>query len=237
MAKLDFKKKFGESIRILRNDSGISQEELAERADLHRTYVSDVERGARNLSLQSIERLAQALGVSVSALFPRLDSSAKKPSAGSGHSDNPVDILLVEDNINDVELTLHAFKKARFANRIQVVNDGAEALDYVFCRGKFAARRKAEHPHIILLDLKLSKVSGLEVLRRLKADKQTRLIPVVILTSSDDNRDMAECRRLGAENYIVKPVDFQRLSHVTPRLNLNWVLLKPAVADTRNSRA
>jgi CheY-like chemotaxis protein/DNA-binding XRE family transcriptional regulator len=228
VSEIDVKKMFGEAVRGWRNLLGISQEELAERADLHRTYVSDVERGTRNLSLESIERLARALEISVSALFPQPGLQKNEGvGPGDGHAGDLIDILLVEDNADDVELTLHAFKKSRFANRIHVVSDGAEALDYVFCRGRFARRRLKSNLQMILLDLNLPKVSGLEVLRRIKADKRTREIPVVILTISDDHYDVAECRRLGAENYIVKPVDFQSLSQATPELNLNWVLLKP----------
>jgi len=207
---------------------GISQEELAERANLHRTYVSDVERGTRNLSLESIERLARALEVSVSALFSNPELLGPKIIKGNGQGRELVDILLVEDNADDVEMTLSAFVTARFTNRVHIVNDGAAALDYVFHTGKYARILPRERPHVILLDLNLPKVDGLEVLRRLKADKRTRSIPVVILTASHTSDDIAECRRLGASNYIVKPVDFQRLSQSTPRLNLEWALLKPA---------
>lgn len=228
-------KTFGASIKARRSQLGISQEELAERADLHRTYVSDVERGARNISLQSITKLASALAISVSALFPQAEAQKGKTSAANGS--NVVDILLVEDNDDDVKLTLHAFKKARFTNCVHVINDGAEALDYVFCRGKYADRSSETRPEVILLDLNLPKVSGLEVLRQLKAEKRTRKIPVVILTVSQSSQDIAECRRLGAETYIVKPVDFQNLSQATPRLNLNWALLKPVETNGRNVRA
>lgn len=235
MEKIDVKKVFGTSVRTWRNLLGISQEELAERASLHRTYVSDVERGARNLSLESIERLAIALKISVASLFPLPGFHLGKKTNGVSHDKSLVDILLVEDDPNDAELTLHAFKKARLTNRVHVVRDGAEALDYFF-KGKNSARRAAEHPHVILLDLNLPKVNGLEVLRRLKSDKRTSKIPVVILTISDDNRDIAECRRLGASNYIIKPVDFQRLSKATPQLNLNWTLLKPSNTNVQRVR-
>jgi CheY-like chemotaxis protein len=227
------KKSFGCSVKACRKQLGISQEELAERADLHRTYVSDVERGTRNLSLQSIGRLARALETSVASLFPQSELPRERPVTGSGHGEDLVDILLVENNDNDVELTLQAFKNARFTNRIHVLSDGEEALDYFFDENT-AARPATDHPHIILLDLKLPKVSGLEVLRRLKADRQTRMIPVVILTVSEDNCDIAECRRLGAENYIVKPVDFQTLIQATPQLNLNWALFRPPQTIVRN---
>jgi CheY-like chemotaxis protein len=232
---LDVKKIFGSVVRDWRNHLGLSQEELAERADLHPTYISSIERGARNVSLENISKLARALEISVSALFESQNQAATKNNHGNnGQAKNAVDVLLVEDNPDDAMLTLQAFKEARFRNKVTVVGDGVEALDYVFCRGKYAHRKSAEHPHIILLDLNLPKVSGLEVLRRIKADKKTRMIPVVILTISDDNYDIAECRRLGAENYIVKPVDFQRLSQATPRLNLDWVLV---LAKTSRARS
>lgn len=227
MQKIDFKTAFGTSVRSWRKRLGISQEELAERADLHRTYVSDVERGARNLSLESMTRIAQALRISVADFFPRELPSGKAGAGGSnGHGQKLVDILLVEDNSDDVELTMHAFKKVRFANSIQVVGDGQQALDYLFCEGNYA-HRPAGRPQIVLLDLYLPKISGLEVLRRLKADARTRAIPVVILTISQVFSDFAECQRLGAETYIIKPLNFQRLSQVTPRLNLDWALLQP----------
>ncbi len=178
----------------------------------------------------------RALEISVSALFPQAELQNAATAHGDGTGGDVVDILLVEDNDDDVELTLHAFKKARFTNRVHVVNDGAEALDFIFCRGKYARRNTEERPQLILLDLQLPKVSGLEVLRRIKADKLICGIPVVILTISDDTYDIAECRRLGAENYIIKPVDFQRLSGATPLLNLNWVLTRPLSPNGRDVR-
>jgi two-component system response regulator len=227
--KTDIKKSFGTSVKGWRQQLGFSQEELAERADLHRTYISDVERGARNLSLESINKLARALDISVSALFPTEEKGdgISGADAATDAGRNVVDILLVEDNANDIELTLQAFQKARFANRVQIARDGEEALDYLFYRGKFATRQESQHPQVILLDLKLPKVSGLEVLRAIKADKRTAAMAVVVLTVSDDSHDIAECLRLGAANYIVKPVNFVRLSQTTPSLNLEWILLKP----------
>jgi CheY-like chemotaxis protein/DNA-binding XRE family transcriptional regulator len=228
--KVDVKKMFGSSVKTWRKRLGISQEELAERAELHRTYVSDVERGARNLSLESITRMAHALNISVAELFPAA-VPINKTGAGksNGFSKEWVDILLVEDNDDDVELTLHAFKQSRIANRITVATDGREALDYLFCEGKHARRSPVERPQVVLLDLYLPKVNGLDVLRRMKADERTSMIPVVILTVSQAFSDFSECERLGAETYIVKPLNFQRLSQVTPRLNLEWALFKPSV--------
>lgn len=222
---IDVKKTFGASVKVRRQQHGISQEELAERADLHRTYISDVERGARNLSLESISKLARALDVSISALFPEEFQIGKGGTVKNPGADRKlVDVLLVEDNPQDEELTLDAFRRARFANRVQVVRDGEEALDFLFFRGVHADRQATENPHIILLDLKLPKVSGLEVLRHIKTDKRTADMPVVVLTVSNDMYDIAECRRLGADNYIVKPVNLHNLSQVTPRLNLEWGL-------------
>jgi CheY-like chemotaxis protein len=170
------------------------------------------------------------LEVSVATLFSAVPSSPGN-QARDAHNQNGnkqfVDILLVEDNTNDVELTLHAFERSRFANRVHVVKDGAEALDYVFCRGIHAGRHQEDHPQIILLDLNLPKIGGLEVLRRIKADEKARNIPVIVLTGSQNDLDISESRRLGAATYIVKPVDFHRLSQVTPQLSLNWALLKP----------
>jgi CheY-like chemotaxis protein len=239
VAKIDVKKIFGASVKTRRSQLGISQEELAERADLHRTYICDVEHGARNVSLESIEKLARALKISVSTLFlqPEFPGRQSRTATNDGQGKDLVDILLVEDNADDVELALHAFKKARFANRVQVISNGAEALDYVFCRGQYSHRSSETRPQVILLDLNLPKVSGLEVLRRIKAEKRTRKIPVVVLTVSQNSQDIAECRRLGAETYIVKPLDFQRLSQATPQLNLNWALLKPVEPNARNVRA
>jgi len=222
-------------VRAWRKRLGYSQEQLAERADLHRTYVSDVERGARNLSLESITRMAEALNISAARLFPGAEPAVD--SAGtSGCTSVLVEILLVDDNADDVELALHTFKQSRVANRIQVAANGQEALDYLFAEGGQADRPAVARPHLILLDLYLPKVSGLEVLRRIKGHAYTRDIPVVILTNSQAFNDFEECRRLGAETHLVKPLNFQRLSQITPRLNLDWALCQPGEPKPRAAR-
>jgi CheY-like chemotaxis protein len=219
MATADLKALLGAAIKAERSALGISQEELAYRADLHRTYISDVERGARNPSIESIEKLARALQISVSTLFEQARSGSQAKEL--------VEILLVEDNPRDVQLTLRGFAKAKITNPVHVVRDGDDALDFLFATGPYTNRRNARSPQIILLDLNLPKKSGIEVLQKIKANETTRDIPVIVLTASNRDRDIVECRRLGADNYIVKPVGFQNLSEVTARLSLAWTLVKP----------
>lgn len=136
-----------------------------------------------------------------------------------------VEILLVEDNPTDAELALRALKKNNLANRVVVVTDGEEALDFIFARGPFSGRKVENSAKLILLDLKLPKVDGLEVLRALKSDPRTKIIPVVVLTSSKEENDIVESYRLGANSYIVKPVDFDKFIAAVGDLGLYWLLL------------
>jgi CheY-like chemotaxis protein len=135
------------------------------------------------------------------------------------------EILLVEDNPNDVELTLRALRKQNLEGKVYVVRDGAEALDFIFASGAYASRKIETRPKVVLLDLKLPKVDGIEVLRRIKADERTRGIPVVMLTSSQEERDVAETYRLGVNSYIVKPVDFGHFVHAVGELGIYWNML------------
>lgn len=138
---------------------------------------------------------------------------------------DPVEILLVEDNPNDEELTLRSLRKNNVSNRIHVVRDGAEALDFIFGKGPYNGRSLKEGPRVILLDLKLPKVDGLEVLRQIKHDQQARKIPVVMLTSSREERDIVESYQLGVNSYIVKPVDFAQFTEAVRQLGFYWMLL------------
>jgi two-component system response regulator len=138
---------------------------------------------------------------------------------------SPVEILLVEDNPHDVELTLHVFERNGIANRMHVVRDGAEALEFIFGTGTYAGRKIENGVKLILLDLKLPKVDGLEVLRRLKGDPRTKAIPVVILTSSREERDIVESYQLGVNSYITKPVDFQQFTDAVRQVRMYWMLL------------
>jgi CheY-like chemotaxis protein len=136
-----------------------------------------------------------------------------------------VEILLVEDNPADIALTLRALKKRHFANQVHVVRDGAAALEYLFGSVEAPLAEVFHSPKVVLLDLKLPKVDGLEVLRRIKADERTRTIPVVVLTSSKEDRDLVECYQLGVNSYIVKPVEFENFMDVVSELGCYWLLL------------
>lgn len=138
---------------------------------------------------------------------------------------DPVEILLVEDNPNDVELTLHSLKQNNVTNHVRVVRDGAEALDFIFGKGAYRGRSLRDGPKVILLDLKLPKVDGLEVLRQVKNDTEARKVPVVVLTSSKEERDIVESYKLGVNSYIVKPVDFAQFTNAVRQLGLYWTLL------------
>jgi CheY-like chemotaxis protein len=136
-----------------------------------------------------------------------------------------VEILLVEDNPNDVELTMRALQKQNLASKVFVVKDGAEALEFIFATGAFAARKIENRPKVVLLDLKLPKVDGIEVLRRIKSDERTKQTPVVMLTSSQEERDVLDTYNLGVNSYIVKPVDFSNFVHAVSELGVYWGLL------------
>lgn len=140
-------------------------------------------------------------------------------------SELPAEILIVEDNPDDLELTLHALRDHNLANRVHVARDGVEALDFLFAEGAFSGREVTVQPLVILLDLKLPKVDGLEVLERVKADPRTATIPVVVLTSSREQPDIAKAYELGANSYIVKPVDFKQFVDSIHELGLYWLVL------------
>lgn len=143
------------------------------------------------------------------------------------------EILLVEDDPQDLELTMRSLKKANLANRIAVARDGAEALDFIFCEGDYAGRSMLDAPRLVMLDLKLPKIDGLEVLKRIKADSRTRALPVVVLTSSREQRDIVESYNLGVNSYVVKPVQFDQFAEAVRELGFYWLLLNqsPRVSD------
>jgi two-component system response regulator len=140
-----------------------------------------------------------------------------------------VEILLVEDNETDAELCIHALKKHHFANNLVWLKDGAEALDFLFGEGEYAGRPIWNKPSLILLDLRMPKVDGIEVLRRVKADEHLKSIPVVVLTSSTENPDLEECYRLGANGYTSKPVEFDEFADVAAKIGMYWLLINRTV--------
>jgi two-component system response regulator len=137
---------------------------------------------------------------------------------------NAIELLLVEDNPQDLELAVRALRKAHLSNNIQIARDGAEALEFIFCEGQYATRKIEDAPKVILLDLKLPKIDGLEVLKRIKGDPRTRMIPVVVLTSSKEQSDVVESYQLGVNSYIVKPVNFEQFAEAVSNLGLYWLL-------------
>lgn len=146
------------------------------------------------------------------------------------NNNEQIEVLLAEDNPNDVELILRAFTKHRLANKVFVVKDGAEALDFVFCTGAYTARDIRRPPKVVILDLKLPKVSGKEVLKCIKSDERTRIIPVVVMTSSQEEGDIFQSYNLGVNSYIVKPVDFEKFADTIRELGMYWVFInKPPV--------
>lgn len=222
----DLQRRLGAVVRTCRQQLGITQEELAWRADMHRTYIADIERGARNVTLRSVVNLAAALEVAIGDLFSYADSSVAPARGGTGAGaaqSGSGEILLVEDSSADAALTVRAFKHACMTNPIRIARSGEDALDFLFGVGRHAKRKRVT-PQLILLDINLPEMSGLEFLRRVKADERTRDIPVVVLTVSRNDRTIMECAHLGAENYIVKPVRVENLVQVTPKLNLHLTL-------------
>ena len=142
---------------------------------------------------------------------------------------NTVDILLVEDNLDDAELTIHELKKYNMGNNLIYVGDGEAALEFMFATGKYAGERKVEDsPKLVLLDIKMPKINGIEVLQAIKGDERTRTTPVVILTSSKEDPDIKQCYELGANSYIVKPVNFERFTTAIKNLGFFWLLLNQA---------
>jgi len=138
---------------------------------------------------------------------------------------NQIELLIVEDNEEDLEMTLRALKNAKLANHIHVAYDGVEALEFIFCEGEHSGRKMSNGPKLVLLDIKLPKIDGLEVLKRIKSDGRTKMIPVVMLTSSKEQRDVIESYGLGVNSYIVKPVNFEGFAEAVGSLGLYWMLL------------
>lgn len=138
---------------------------------------------------------------------------------------DPVDVLIVEDNPNDAELTIRALRKQNLANNVFVAEDGEEALDFIFCRGRYSQREKSCPPKVVFLDLKLPKIGGLEVLKEIKTNEETRKVPVVVVSSSREDPDIKTAYELGANSYVVKPVDFDDFVSAMSQLGLYWMIV------------
>ena len=136
-----------------------------------------------------------------------------------------VEILLVEDNPNDAGLTMHSLRKGNFVNKLYWVKDGQQALDFLYCTGDYASRDGEDHPKLILLDLKMPKVDGIEVLQRIKSDQRLRVIPVVVMTSSNEQPDVTDCYRLGVNSYVVKPVEFGAFAEAVAKIGMYWMMV------------
>jgi CheY-like chemotaxis protein/DNA-binding XRE family transcriptional regulator len=226
--------RLGKTVRSLRLRSGLSQEELAERADLHRTYIAGIEGGGRNITLKSVDKLARALKVSVADLLSETLIDATPKPTNDNKDNQLIDILLVEDDPDDADLTVAAFTEARIINPVHVVRDGQEALDFLFSNGAYANRKGLALPQVILLDLTLPKISGMEVLRRIKRDPRTQNISVVVVTASRNDADIGECKQLGVEHCIGKPIRFDNFSQITPQLSFLWALVRPGAFAQAN---
>lgn len=188
-ANADLQKRLGAVVRACRHELGVTQEELAWRADIHRTYLADIERGARNVTLRSVANVAKALQITIGHLFAQVTgpSETASPVRAEPASNEVRDILLVEHNAAAAAATAAAFKRARLANPLRIVRDAEAGLDYLFGTGQYA-KRKPTRPQLIMLVLDLPRMSGSEFLRRVKTDERTRDIPVVVLTISHRRR-------------------------------------------------
>jgi two-component system response regulator len=221
----DLQTRLGAFIRVRRDQLGITQEELAWRANRHRTYIADIERGARNVTLRSLVNLTSALQLTVANLFSRISAPAGTHLRAAGHdnTDGAREILLVDGSATDAARARRAFSRAKFANPIKVVSNGEQGLDYLFGTGRYA-KRVPVRPLVILFDVNLPEMPPQEFLRRIKKDGRTRAIPVVFLTVSKSERGIIMCGRPAAEHYLVKPLSFENFVRVTPQLNLHLIL-------------
>ncbi len=220
---------FGAAVKNKRGQLGLSQEELADRAKLHRTYVTDIENGHRNVSLESITKLARALNLSLVELFSKIENNRNGGEAGKDENASfykAVNILLVEDDSKHAELTMNGLAKNGITNPIRCVGTGEEALQILFEDEDGTTGKNRITPNVVFLDLSLPAMSGLDVLRLMRKDARTKSIPVIILTASRSDQDYRESIHLGVTAYITKPIDFLELANVIPAIGLSWLLVE-----------
>jgi len=223
----------GYTIRDIRLEMNFTQEEVANRSGLHRTYITDVERGHRNISIESIEKIAAALQTPLSVIFERCEEKRTQPlhlvniaRHQNTRAPHPIEILIIEDDPNFVELALHAFQMANVRNVIHVARDGAEALDCIFAAGSYETRKSLPPPSLILLDLKLPKIDGLDVLSKIRSNESTKHIPVIVMTASHSADDISRCEKLGVQQYLTKPISFGVFSTIAASIGMQWLLLE-----------
>ena len=223
----------GAVIRDARLELNYTQEELAGQSGLHRTYITDVETGKRNISIESLEKIAAALNTPLSTLFQKLEEKRTQPlqlvhrvRLNKAPVTRQIEILLVDDDISFIELTLHSFREANLKNVVHIARDGAEALEFIFATGDYENRKSLLTPSLIFLDLKLPKISGIEVLSKIRSNKKTKDIPVIITTSSQSTSDFIKINELGIKYYLTKPINFSELTNIVASYGLQWLLLE-----------
>lgn len=223
----------GAVIRDARWELDFTQEELASRSGLHRTYITDVETGKRNISIESLEKIAAALNTPLSTLFQKLEEKQTQPlhlvhrvPLNKTPVTRQIEILLVDDDISFIELTLHSFREANLKNVVHVARDGAEALEFIFATGDYENRKPPLTSLLIFLDLKLPKISGIEVLSKIRSSESTKDIPVIITTSSQSTSDFIKINELGIKYYLTKPINFSELTNIVSSYGLQWLLLE-----------
>jgi two-component system, response regulator len=226
-----FQARFGAVVRSQRLSAGLSQEELAHRSGLHRTYVTDVERGARNPSLNSIKKLSDALGMPLGGLFGLVEEADRREhqTAASSHQENasphkPAAILIAAENSSNADTVIRVLSENNIVNNVHVVHDGAEAMDYVFCTGAYKKRDFLETPGLVLLDLRLGKIDAFTILAKIRDNPLTRPIPVVALGAQSD-QDLAKARQHGVTEFIVAPFDFPKFALASAQLGFQWTLV------------
>lgn len=224
-----FLEALGQVVRSRRKLLGLSQEELAERSGLHRTYVTDVERGVRNLTFESALKLASALQLPVQTIVGMVDHGVG-PEVGKPNA--AAEILLVEDNPKDLELTIGALQRHSLVNRVATASTGKEALTFLGIEASEHPAAPKRLPSLVLLDLRLPDLDGNEVLRRIRSDERTARVPVVILTASRSDIDYRESVRWGVSGYLTKPVDWLEFSMMMPKFGFRWMLLGQSPLST-----
>lgn len=221
---------FGLVVKEIRRQYRLSQEELGNLCGLHRTYITDIEHGTRNVSLKNIFRITRALNISLSEFFSRMERYSSSSlhlvshqPASVKQTPLPIDILLIEDDQNFVDLTLHELQKGNIHNKVHVSRNGQDALDVIF-GSTFSDTSVKNIPRVVLLDLYLPFVNGIEVLERIRSNRATKDIPVVVLTSSTNQDDQRYCRTLGIEEFLSKPINVGEFNAVMQRLGFQMYI-------------